>query len=802
MIHSNGRSRRNSLWIGRLEPRQFLSSTLVISGTAAADTITLAASPSGDIPVTFNGKQTDYPVASYSAVQVNSGGGSDVVTVQATLRSTTLSSTGPASVTIGNTTDGMDDIGAPISVTNSGGSTALTLNDFYAPAAKTVTVDAAADGSGLVQGLAPADVRFAPTGTGSLVLKLFDFRGNVVNVHQAVVPTQIFSEPRGSFGPATGDVIDVGRAGSMAGIASPLTVVGRDASTVVDDSADVVARHVILDKTPAAAVTVQGISPAVITAPGVRVNLPSVGGNAVDVLACPGFVRLISGAAGDSPHDRIHIGNGGTLATLTKALSVESSTGLVDVTVDDSADTAAQAVSVQQPPPSTGGPPRIEISLSAAQPQMIDVASPGGSITFLAGPVASSFSVVDLTPFARGTVTFDAGAAGGTAVIGSTPAGSTVNLVGGGGALTVQFELYDATRMMAGVLNVSNDTGSISLTADEPYDGLSRHVVLGSEPPGGSPGTWSSIDGVLAGRIRYHAAALGQQLSLSLRNAGDDLAILGTPPASQIKITGFFVLPVSVDFAQIGNGTGVTFNGFGNRVMVRGSGSADVINMSPSGRITRGTDLLTFGNTLTSLTIEDGTFNELPETADLTVTGADTLLDLATAPDPGRLHIDGGRVVVRVSPGQVFNSLNLNNGLEIDNGGVLDLTACQLTATFPAGADGLATIRSYLASGYNGGAWNGPGIISSSLDAAHALAYTLTPYPNVVLVRAALVGDALIHSAVDFSNLLWLAQHYNQMNATWHDGDLNYDGIVGFADLLRLAQNYGRTGRTRRTRLP
>ena len=52
-------------------------------------------------------------------------------------------------------------------------------------------------------------------------------------------------------------------------------------------------------------------------------------------------------------------------------------------------------------------------------------------------------------------------------------------------------------------------------------------------------------------------------------------------------------------------------------------------------------------------------------------------------------------------------------------------------------------------------------------------------------------GDVNLSGAVDFADLLKLAQDYGATGATWDQGDLNYDGVVNFADLLLLSQNYG-----------
>ena len=53
-----------------------------------------------------------------------------------------------------------------------------------------------------------------------------------------------------------------------------------------------------------------------------------------------------------------------------------------------------------------------------------------------------------------------------------------------------------------------------------------------------------------------------------------------------------------------------------------------------------------------------------------------------------------------------------------------------------------------------------------------------------------LAGDANGDGKVDFADLLILAQNYGKAPAAFTDGDFNADGSVGFDDLLVLAQNY------------
>ena len=51
------------------------------------------------------------------------------------------------------------------------------------------------------------------------------------------------------------------------------------------------------------------------------------------------------------------------------------------------------------------------------------------------------------------------------------------------------------------------------------------------------------------------------------------------------------------------------------------------------------------------------------------------------------------------------------------------------------------------------------------------------------------IGDADFSGAVEFNDLIALAQNYGE-TGTWSGGDFNGDGLVNFVDLTQLAQNY------------
>src|SRR6185503_20032473 len=64
---------------------------------------------------------------------------------------------------------------------------------------------------------------------------------------------------------------------------------------------------------------------------------------------------------------------------------------------------------------------------------------------------------------------------------------------------------------------------------------------------------------------------------------------------------------------------------------------------------------------------------------------------------------------------------------------------------------------------------------------------------NYVLSFFKLSGDANHDRAVNFTDLVWLAQNYGGSGKTWVQADFNGDGNVDFNDLVLLAQNYNKT---------
>ena len=75
---------------------------------------------------------------------------------------------------------------------------------------------------------------------------------------------------------------------------------------------------------------------------------------------------------------------------------------------------------------------------------------------------------------------------------------------------------------------------------------------------------------------------------------------------------------------------------------------------------------------------------------------------------------------------------------------------------------------------------------SDGQDAAYGLAWNVAPAPGLDLP-----GDANLDGLVGLADLLALADNYGKTGAIWFDGDFNADGLVGIADLMAMADHYG-----------
>ena len=124
---------------------------------------------------------------------------------------------------------------------------------------------------------------------------------------------------------------------------------------------------------------------------------------------------------------------------------------------------------------------------------------------------------------------------------------------------------------------------------------------------------------------------------------------------------------------------------------------------------------------------------------------------------------------------------------------------------YTSGSDPIASIAGYIKSGYNGGNWNGPGIISTAAQTkTNGLSYgvgyadgadnVVSGLPSgQVEVMYTLLGDANLDGLVNAADFTILAANFNQPVTSWDQGDFNYDGLVNAADFTDLAANFNQS---------
>jgi phospholipase/lecithinase/hemolysin len=198
----------------------------------------------------------------------------------------------------------------------------------------------------------------------------------------------------------------------------------------------------------------------------------------------------------------------------------------------------------------------------------------------------------------------------------------------------------------------------------------------------------------------------------------------------------------------------------------------------------------------------------VPDATSAVTLSTNTTLDVALGSDVTirklRFTPEVGTATGTASLELATNDLNVTSTLDLTGGKIaLDLDG-QLSPRITVG--GAASLGGTLAIGFEAGFIALPG---SHVDLMTFGSATGTPaitndtgFAGLSIVPAvgaaklsldfsALAGDSDLDAIVGFADLVSLAQHYDQpIGQTWLDGDFNSDAAVGFGDLVLLAQNY------------
>jgi hypothetical protein len=176
---------------------------------------------------------------------------------------------------------------------------------------------------------------------------------------------------------------------------------------------------------------------------------------------------------------------------------------------------------------------------------------------------------------------------------------------------------------------------------------------------------------------------------------------------------------------------------------------------------------------------------------DASVTAVGLQQNAVTITSGGSVKLTGG------------GATNAVKSLTISGNGVFDVDTTKLMINFGSGADPDSTIAGYIKSGYNGGGWNGPGIISSAArTATNGFLYGVgwsDGKDHVVSglssgeieVKYTLLGDANLDGVVNGADFSILAANFGKGLTNWDQGNFLFTPAVNGTDFSALARNFG-----------
>jgi hypothetical protein len=494
---------------------------------------TVASGPQmGGVQVTENGETVTFDNGQITSIQVNANGMINIAGAPVPVN--VLNSSAAALIRLGNSTNGVQDIHGPVNIQNSGGYSAVTVDDSADPSARTVILynNGPANGSyTVISGLTPGgDIVLRGSQLSSLALRTGN-GSNAFRIHD----TPFSNAPGGlrttvstgggndlvtvdgTTGPLTldaaggSDTVNIGT-GSLQTIRSSVTLTssGGYSAVTVDDSADQSARTVliynngpangsytVIDGLPSGGdIVLRGSqlsslavragsggntfrihdTPLSNTPGGLTTSVSTGGGN--DLVTVDGTTGplTLDGVGGS---DTVNLGTG-SLQNIRSTVTMANSGGYSAVNVDDSADQSARTVIIYNNGPANGSYTVID-----GLPSGGDIVLRGSQLSSLAvraGSGGNTFRIHD-TPFSNtpggSTTTVTTGARGDKVTIDGTT--GPLNVVGGGPNTTINLGNpdNDGVQHIHGAVNVQIFAGGVrtALNVNDSGDTMSRTAL-------------------------------------------------------------------------------------------------------------------------------------------------------------------------------------------------------------------------------------------------------------------------------------------------------------------------------------
>jgi predicted outer membrane repeat protein/parallel beta-helix repeat protein len=247
---------------------------------------------------------------------------------------------------------------------------------------------------------------------------------------------------------------------------------------------------------------------------------------------------------------------------------------------------------------------------------------------------------------------------------------------------------------------------------------------------------------------------------------------------------------------------GISFNGGsdsnGNTLEIVGSTGSESITFG-NGSVSIGSTTVSFENVANLQFVSKGSSNTLTVSNGVVAIpaqnpGAGVLLQQFS----GISVASGATLMVLTAPSRSDMTHVITDSLNVD--GTLDLGGNELIVDYGTGTDPIATVQSWLASGYNGGAWNGTGIDSSdaAINSDFALGYAdgadgvVTGLPaGEIEILYTLYGDATLSGQVNSADQTIQQSNLSQTGLAWDQGDFTYNGTDNSTDTALLDDNLG-----------
>jgi hypothetical protein len=283
----------------------------------------------------------------------------------------------------------------------------------------------------------------------------------------------------------------------------------------------------------------------------------------------------------------------------------------------------------------------------------------------------------------------------------------------------------------------------------------------------------------------------------------DSVANLGTAGGSGAQ-TVSASSPVTLGGLNFDNANGWTVGGTATFTMSATSNAASITVASGNHALSNPMQLAS--DTTITITPSESTLtlsNLQATTHALTKAGAGALN--VNSVRAASLNISGGTaaIIAAAVPGSASQVGNLTVGASA----ALDLNNNDLDVV----SGNLSTIKSLVQTAYHNGAWDQPGITSTSArnSAAHKTGLAVVSgaeYTSITgsslfdglpiasgdtLVKYTFGGDSNLDGTVNSGDFSRLASNFNSSSASWTQGDFNYDGKVNALDFNALASNYG-----------